>query len=587
MVVTKSGPSQLDRSAFDRRTAAGAGPGGPAALLKNLRVFGIAAFACIGGLLYGYNQGVFSGVLTMNNFNQHMGEYTIDQTKKGWLTSILELGAWFGTLMAGFLAESISRKYAILVNSGIFIVGVIIQCTATTASGSSSILAGRFIVGISIGSLSMIVPMYVAECSPPEVRGLMVALQQLAIEFGILISFWIDYGCNYIGGVGDTQSAAAWLIPLTLQLAPAIILLIGMIFMPFSPRWLVHHNREAEARKVLATLRGLPQDSELVEVEFLEIKAQSLFEKRTVADHFPHLREPTVWNTFKQASMGRYRISVQDETYVQTSHRGYCNDVFSAMDRYQCCAIFDLSRLNVKSVELGLSSNTVSLLATGVVGIVMFIATIPSMLYIDKLGRKPVLALGAICMAFCHLTIAIIFAKNVDQWQTQKAAGWAAVAMVWFFVFNFGWSWGPCAWILVAEVWPLSARPYGIALGASSNWMNNFIVGQVTPDMLTTMGYGTYIFFGIITLVGAAFIWFYVPETSLLSLEEMDGIFGSSGIAVADQERMKAINVEIGLDDLLNGGHRAGSKEKDVDSLDEKGHRMVHNELNASDELRE
>ena len=89
-------------------------------------------------------------------------------------------------------------------------------------------------------------------------------------------------------------------MPLTLQLAPAIILLIGMIFMPFSPRWLVHHNREGEARKVLATLRGLPQDSELIEVEFLEIKAQSLFEKRTVEAQFPHLRDPTVWNTFKQ-----------------------------------------------------------------------------------------------------------------------------------------------------------------------------------------------------------------------------------------------------------------------------------------------
>ncbi|MCJ1477952.1 hypothetical protein MMC13_006627 [Lambiella insularis] len=94
-----------------------------------------------GGLLYGYNQGVFSGVLTRSNFQDHMGVYTSDQTKKGWLTSILELGAWFGTLMAGFLAESISRKYAILVHSGVFITGVIIQCTATTAFGSSSILA--------------------------------------------------------------------------------------------------------------------------------------------------------------------------------------------------------------------------------------------------------------------------------------------------------------------------------------------------------------------------------------------------------------------------------------------------------------
>ena len=106
-------------------------------------------------------------------------------------------------------------------------------------------------------------------------------------------------GTNYIGGTGDTQSEAAWLVPICLQLAPALVLFGGMLFMPYSPRWLIHHDRESEARKVLATLRGLPQDHELVELEYLEIKAQSTFEKRTVADKFPHLQSPSAWNTFK------------------------------------------------------------------------------------------------------------------------------------------------------------------------------------------------------------------------------------------------------------------------------------------------
>lgn len=101
----------------------------------------------------------------------------------------------------------------------------------------------------------------------------------------------------------------------------------------------------------------------------------------------------------------------------------------------------------------------------------MLIATIPAVLYIDKLGRKPALAIGALCMGLCHFIIAIIFARNQDKWEHEQASAWAAIAMVWLFVFHFGWSWGPCAWIVVAEVWPLSARPYGIALGASSNWV--------------------------------------------------------------------------------------------------------------------
>jgi hypothetical protein len=93
--------------------------------------------------------------------------------------------------------------------------------------------------------------------------------------------------------------------------------------------------------------------------------------------------------------------------------------------------------------------------------------------------------------------------------------------MVWLFVVHFGYSWGPCAWIIVAEIWPLSNRPYGIALGASSNWMNNFIVGQVTPDMISGISYGTYLIFGILTFMGAGFVWFFVPETKRLTLEEM------------------------------------------------------------------
>ena len=121
-------------------------------------------------------------------------------------------------------------------------------------------------------------------------------------------------------------------------------------------------------------------------------------------------------------------------------------------------------------------------------------------------------------MAACHFIIAGIFAENETQWESHRAAGWGAVAMVWLFVIHFGYSWGPCAWIVVAEVWPLSNRPYGIALGASSNWMNNFIVGQVTPDMLKNIKYGTYIFFGLITFFGALFVAFMVPETKQLSL---------------------------------------------------------------------
>ncbi|KAK1830142.1 putative hexose transport-related protein [Podospora conica] len=553
MVAVDTGAGIYDAVLHKREAMMG--KSGPSALWKNFKVFRIAAFACIGGVLYGYNQGMFSGVLAMPSFQAHMGEYTTDQTKKGWLTAILELGAWLGTLLSGFLAETLSRKYGVLVASAVFMVGVVIQATAQTA-GPNAILAGRFVTGMGVGSMAMIIPIYNSEVAPPEVRGALVATQQLAICFGIMISFWIDYGTNFIGGTTlETQSDAAWLVPTCLQLFPAVILFIGMIFMPFSPRWLVHHGREDEARAVLSSLRGLPEDNELVQLEFLEIKAQSQFEKRSVAKLFPHLAEHTAWNSFKLQFVSIAKLfqtrSMFKRVIVATVTMFFQQWTGINAVLYYAPSIFQ---------QLGLSSTTTSLLATGVVGIVMFLATIPSVLWIDRVGRKPVLTIGAIGMATCHIIIAVLVAKNIGDWQNHVAAGWAAVCMVWLFVVHFGYSWGPCAWIIVAEIWPLSTRPYGVALGASSNWMNNFIVGQVTPDMLESITYGTYILFGLLTYIGAAFIWFFVPETKRLTLEEMDVIFGSEGTAQADFDLMDRINREIGLTQLLGGSGNNSDK---------------------------
>jgi hypothetical protein len=234
---------------------------------------------------------------------------------------------------------------------------------------------------MGVGSLSMIVPMYNAEIAPPEVRGALVGLQQLSITLGIMISFWIDYGTNFIGGTGRSQKEAAWLLPLALQLAPAVLLGVGMIFMPFSPRWLVHHNREPDARRVLAKLRGLPQDHELIELEYAEIKAQSLFEKKSLQEHFPHLQDMSAWSTFKLqfvaigslfTTKGMFkRVAIATLTMFFQQWTGINAILYYAPTIFQ---------------GLGLSSTSVSLLATGVVGIVMFIATSKQ---IDLSDRSP------------------------------------------------------------------------------------------------------------------------------------------------------------------------------------------------------
>ncbi|KAI0368644.1 general substrate transporter [Pilatotrama ljubarskyi] len=506
-----------------RRTLAG--PSGWAGLLANGRIFAIAVFASLGGFsLIFQPQGVFSGVLGMYSFKQRMASAVDKSGTKGWLVSILELGAWLGVLFTGYLADRLSRKYTIVLAVIIFCIGVVVQ---TAAFAPSSIF------GVSDS----------AELAPPEVRGSLVALQQLAITFGIMISFWIDYGTNYIGGTGSTQHEAAWRVPLALQLVPAIILGIGILFMPFSPRWLVNNGRDDEALQVLSRARRLPPDSDLVQIEFLEIKAQYLFEQETSAIKFPGLQDGSRKSNFKLGfydylSLLRYRpllyrVAVGSLTMFFQQWTGVNAILYYAPSIFQ---------------DLGLTGTTNSLLATGVVGIVMFLATIPAVIWVDKVGRKPVLISGAFIMAACHMIVAILTGLYHDSWDTHVAAGWVACVFVWIFAIAFGYSWGPCAWILVAEIWPLSVRGKGVSIAASSNWMNNFIVGQVTPSMLDHIGFGTFVFFGAFSLLGGLFIWFFVPETKGLTLEEMDEIFGSAGMAAGEQERFLAIEKRIGLD---------------------------------------
>jgi MFS family permease len=192
-MIGGSAHTGLDFELQQKRAALAAKPGA-AGLVKNARTTAIAVFASMGGLIYGYNQGMFGQVLSMHSFGIASGTDGISNpTLAGLLTSILELGAWVGVLANGYSADRLGRKLSVVVACAFFIVGVIVQ--AVVHGGNYDyILAGRFITGLGVGSLSMIVPLYNAEVAPAEIRGALVALQQLAITFGIMISYWITYG---------------------------------------------------------------------------------------------------------------------------------------------------------------------------------------------------------------------------------------------------------------------------------------------------------------------------------------------------------------------------------------------------------
>ncbi|KAI8300704.1 Major facilitator-type transporter ecdD [Colletotrichum sp. SAR11_59] len=233
------------------------GEAGYKGLFRQPYIFFLACFASIGGVLFGYDQGVISGVLVMNNFGKQFPTLANDATLQGWMVAVLTLGAMVGALVNGPIADALSRRWTILLANIIFLIGSIIQAAAINVP---MIFVGRFIAGLSIGQLSMVVPLYLSELAPPNLRGSLVALQQLGITVGIMIAFWLDYGTQHIGGTGDSQSPVAWRLPLALQCVPSLVLAVGTFFLPYTPRWLLMKDRKEEALATLIRVRRVPSE---------------------------------------------------------------------------------------------------------------------------------------------------------------------------------------------------------------------------------------------------------------------------------------------------------------------------------------
>ncbi|KAJ5947544.1 hypothetical protein N7466_000559 [Penicillium verhagenii] len=533
---------------LSEKRAAIAGPSGLKGLISNKKTFSIGLFASLGGLVYGYNQGMFAQVLTMTSFiNKTQGYAATTGTGQGLLTSVLELGAWVGTLFNGYLADAAGRRATVCIAVAVFVVGVIVQACV---ENKNYIFGGRFVTGLGIGSLSMVVPLYNAELAPPEIRGSLVAIQQLSITFGIMVSFWLGYGTNFIGGTGEGQSSASYLIPICIQILPALVLAAGMLlFMPQSPRHLMNKGREEECLATLARLRSCSQDDLTVRVEFLEIKALHMFEKETSARKYPQWQDGSTKSNFMIA-LTDYKSLITNKSLFKRLSVACLVMTFQQWNginaiNYYAPFIFE---------DMGFTGNSESLLATGVVGVVEFLATIPAVLLVDKIGRKKILITGAIGMAVCHFIVAGIIASYTGRWNENRAAGWVAVVFVWIYVINFAYSWGPCAWIVVSEVFPLSMRAKGVSVGGSSNWLNNFAVAISTSKFISKTSYGAFIFFGLVTTIGALYVYFFVPETRGRTLEEMDEIFGATSFAASDEELRVRIEQEIGLYALLGAG---------------------------------
>ncbi|CBF87149.1 sugar porter family MFS transporter [Aspergillus nidulans FGSC A4] len=486
----------------------------------------------VGGLSFGYDQGVISVTLVMEQFLGRFVEVAEGHPGsgfwKGLMTAMLELGAFVGALNQGWLADKISRRYSIVVAVAIFNVGSVLQ---TAAVDYAMLTVGRTIGGIGIGMLSMVAPLYISEVSPPECRGALLVLEEFCIVLGIVIAYWITYGTRFMAGEW------AWRLPFLLQIVPSFVLLGGVIVLPFSPRWLASKGRNDEALQSLSQLRRLPTTDHRIQQELLDIKIDVRFHQELNAEKHPTLqgsgttksllRELAGWaDCFKSGCWRRTQVAVLVMFFQQ----------FVGIN-----ALIYYSPTLFKTMGLDYD---MQLLMSGIINVTQLVGVCTSLWTMDALGRRPLLLWGAAIMGISHVIIAALVGIYSDNWPAHRTRGWTSVAFLFVYMLAFGATWGSVGWALPAEVFSSFLRAKGVALATCGTWLFNFIIGLITPPLIQDTGYGAYVFFAVFCIL--AFIWtfFCVPETSGRTLEQMDAVFKDNSIS-AERARRQAIENEL------------------------------------------
>ncbi|KAI0219249.1 hypothetical protein L0F63_001456 [Massospora cicadina] len=468
--------------------------------MTNIYMYLVAAFAAIGGLLFGYDIGVISGVIEDEAFKVL---FNLDIARKAMVVSFLIAGCFIGAVFSGWLADKIGRKMCIMTSSVVFSVGALLQ---TFSSTIGMMYSGRFIAGISIGLLSMAVPLYQSELSDPAIRGRLVSLQQWAITIGIALSFWTNYICN-----ATIKGDLAWRLPLGLQAVPSVILFVGCFFMPYSHRWLISVGREEEAIRTLARLRssGDTRHPAVME-EFNEIKAILDAEREMAQSSYKDLFAGSV---SRRTFLGIFIQAFQQLTGIN-SVMYYAPQIFK---------------------QAGFSTSA-GLLATAINGIVNMTATIPAIMYVDQWGRRKTLIAGAMIMAVgmgvvgavigTYGTAAIENNMTVIK-MSSTLASYSVIVFIYVFVAGFAFSWGPIAWIYPGEIFPMRVRSKGISITTASNWGFNYIVSLCSPMLMDKITWGLYLIFAAFCIIMTVAVYLFYPETRGYSLEEIDAMFNN------------------------------------------------------------
>ncbi|KAK2033808.1 general substrate transporter [Colletotrichum zoysiae] len=479
----------------------------------------ICAFASFGGIFFGYDSGYINGVLGSKIFIEAVegvGPKTISDSHQSLIVSILSCGTFFGALIAGDMADIIGRKWTVILGCLIYMIGVVVQMITNPSAALGPIVAGRLIAGIGVGFESAVVILYMSEISPKKVRGALVSGYQFCITIGLLLAACVVYATK------DRTDTGNYRIPIAVQFPWALILGGGLMLFPDSPRYFVKKGRVADAARSLARLRGQPENSEYIQVELAEIVANEEYERQLVPN--------TTWfgswaNCFK-GSLFKANSNLR-KTILGTS--------MQMMQQWTGVNfIFYYSTPFLQST--GAIDNTflISLIFT----LVNVCSTPLSFWTVERFGRRTILLYGAAGMLICQFLVAIIGvtigfnhthpdpADSTKSIADNISAVNAQIAFIAIFIFFFASTWGPGAWVLIGEIFPLPMRSRGVALSTASNWLWNTIIAVITPYMVGenrgNLKSSVFFVWGGLCTCALVYTYFLVPETKGLSLEQVD-----------------------------------------------------------------
>ncbi|KAJ9609055.1 hypothetical protein H2200_006826 [Cladophialophora chaetospira] len=468
----------------------------------------LCSLAAFGGIFFGYDSGYVNGIMGMPYFiSLYTGlnpattpptEFGLPAWEKSLIVAILSAGTFFGSIIAGDSADFFGRRTTILGGCAVFAVGVALQ---TASTGIGLFAAGRVVAGLGIGSVTAIVVLYVSEICPEKIRGAVVSVYGLFICIGLLVAACVDYGTQH------NTNSSSYRIPVAIQFVWAIILSAGLVLLPESPRYFVRKGRPEKAAAALARLRSQPQDSEQVHFELAEIIANHQYELQLN----PHTTYIASWTNCLRGGLrnpsSNLRRTLMGTSMLAFQQWGGANFIF-----YSSTTFFQ---------QLGTIQNPFLM---GIILTLVNVCSTPIAFWTyEHWGRRPVLLYGAAGMATCQYLVAIVGSTVSPD---NKVAVRAEIALICIYIFIFAPTWGPRPWIVAGEIFPLHIRARGIGISAASNWFWNCIIGVITPYLLGpqygNLGTKVFTIWGSACVLAFLFVYFLVPETKGISLEQID-----------------------------------------------------------------